>query len=127
MTANGVKSKSSFYRQRDCRRSGSTPRRVTMRRRNNVALPIVFFLTILSLGNAQTQTGTPTTQAPSTAATTPPASAGQVAAPKAAPEAVQSPDSDSGTFVFRKQVEEVVLHATVIDDKQHIITSLDRG
>lgn len=30
-------------------------------------------------------------------------------------------------FVFRKDVDEVMLHASVIDDKQHIITTLDRG
>jgi VWFA-related protein len=37
----------------------------------------------------------------------------------------QSPDSQ-GVFVFRKDVDEVMLHATVVDDKQHIITNLDR-
>lgn len=30
-------------------------------------------------------------------------------------------------FVFRKQVEEVVLHATVVDDKQRIVTNLERA
>ena len=29
--------------------------------------------------------------------------------------------------MFKKDVDEVMLHATVIDDKQHIITNLDRG
>jgi Ca-activated chloride channel family protein len=42
--------------------------------------------------------------------------------------AAQEPDSaDNGTFLFRKQVDEVVLHATVVDDKQHIVTSLDKA
>jgi VWFA-related protein len=31
---------------------------------------------------------------------------------------------DNGTFVIRKDVDEVVLHATVIDDKQRIVTDL---
>jgi VWFA-related protein len=35
--------------------------------------------------------------------------------------------NDQGVFVFRKDVDEVLLHASVIDDKQHIITTLDRG
>jgi VWFA-related protein len=40
----------------------------------------------------------------------------------------QIPESgDSGVFVFRKQVEEVVLHATVIDDKQRIVTNLEKA
>jgi VWFA-related protein len=34
---------------------------------------------------------------------------------------------DSGVFVITKQVEEVVLHATAMDDKNHLITTLDRG
>ena len=38
-----------------------------------------------------------------------------------------SPDNSQGVFVFRKDVDEVMLHATVIDDKQHIITNLDRN
>ena len=37
----------------------------------------------------------------------------------------QTPNSD-GTFVIRKDVDEVLLHATVVDDKQHIVTDLDR-
>jgi VWFA-related protein len=32
---------------------------------------------------------------------------------------------DEGAFVFRKDVDEVLLHATVIDDKQHMVTNLD--
>ena len=30
-------------------------------------------------------------------------------------------------FVFRKEVDEVTLHATVVDDKNHIVTGLDRA
>ena len=53
----------------------------------------------------------------------PPASAGQITAPASG----QNPDSaDSGVFVFRKKVDEVVLHVTVIDDKQHIVTTLGK-
>jgi VWFA-related protein len=33
----------------------------------------------------------------------------------------------NGVFVFRKDVDEVMLHATVVDDKQRIITNLDRA
>lgn len=34
---------------------------------------------------------------------------------------------DQGRFVFRKQVQEVVLHATVVDENGHLVTSLDRN
>jgi len=48
--------------------------------------------------------------------------------PAEADSGSQSADSgDSSVFVFRKQVEEVVLHATVIDNKQHIVTNLEKS
>jgi len=34
---------------------------------------------------------------------------------------------EQGTFVIRKDVDEVMLHATVVDDHQHIITNLDKS
>ena len=39
----------------------------------------------------------------------------------------QKKADDEGIYVLRKDVDEVMLHATVVDDKQHIITNLDRG
>ena len=40
----------------------------------------------------------------------------------------QTPDAtDNGVFIFKKKVEEVVLHATVVDQKQRMITDLDRN
>jgi Ca-activated chloride channel family protein len=34
---------------------------------------------------------------------------------------------DNGVFVFKKQVEEVVLHATVLDDRHHLVTGLTKN
>jgi Ca-activated chloride channel homolog len=34
---------------------------------------------------------------------------------------------DQGGFVFHKEVDEVVLHATVVNDKQQMVTTLDKG
>lgn len=42
-------------------------------------------------------------------------------------ESQENKVDEQGTFVIRKDVDEVMLHATVVDDKQHIITNLDRG
>jgi Ca-activated chloride channel homolog len=36
-------------------------------------------------------------------------------------------EDQSGMFVFKKQVEEVVLHATVVDAEQHLVTGLSRN
>jgi Ca-activated chloride channel homolog len=38
----------------------------------------------------------------------------------------QGPDA-SGTFVIRKSVDEVLLHASVVDDKQRLVTTLDKS
>jgi VWFA-related protein len=65
---------------------------------------------------------TPASPAPAAAST------GQGTTPNVSGNSAQNPDSaDNGVFVFRKEVEEVVLHATVVDDKQRIVTSLDKG
>ena len=105
-----------------------------MRRRNNARL-LILLVTTLLLATAQgsQSASAPATSSPSTVSAnsqpaaptkTPPASAEQ----SATPQSPQNADADdNGVFVFRKQVEEVVLHATVIDDKQHIVTSLDKG
>lgn len=43
------------------------------------------------------------------------------------PGQAQEPSrEDNGVYVFRKQVQEVVLHATVVDDRQKLVTNLDR-
>jgi VWFA-related protein len=46
--------------------------------------------------------------------------------PPASTQEQKAPD-DKGVFVFRKDVDEVLLHATVVDDKQHIVTNLDKN
>lgn len=40
----------------------------------------------------------------------------------------EAPQSEqNGVYVFKKQVEEVVLHATVVDEHQRLVTNLDRS
>ncbi len=92
-----------------------------MRRPNKVPLVIFFLLAALFVANSQAQAGTPNQSPPASAAST------QSPVPANPQPAVQPDASDSGVFVFRKDVEEVVLHATVIDEKQRIVTSLDKG
>jgi VWFA-related protein len=49
----------------------------------------------------------------------------QVPASPPAQQGVQP--GENGTFTFKKKVEEVVLHATVVDQKQHLVTGLRQG
>jgi Ca-activated chloride channel family protein len=37
------------------------------------------------------------------------------------------PSNDAGVFVFRKQVQEVILHATVVDTERRLVTSLQKN
>ena len=98
-----------------------------MRQRNNASLPIFLLLTTLFLSNFFAQSQGASQSPAATVAGSPATSKSQAASPSGA-DSAQNPDtSDSGVFVFRKQVEEVVLHATVVDDKQRIITTLDKG
>ena len=53
---------------------------------------------------------------------------GQVPASQPGSSAGESPSStDNGVFVFRKEVDEVTLHATVVDERNRLITNLDRA
>lgn len=72
----------------------------------------------------------PAQSSPQTAA--PPPAQNQQAPSEAAPNQAQpsgsiSPDQDAGTFVFKKQVDEVVLHATVVDQHGQLAAHLGRN
>ena len=93
--------------------------------RNKIFSLIFFVLTALFLATAQ--------EAPKKSLPAAPVSqsaAGHGASPQGSTQnPSQNPDdnADNPAFVFRKQVDEVLLHATVIDDKQHIVTDLNKG
>jgi VWFA-related protein len=74
----------------------------------------------------------PPTTAPSLGTTAAPSSvtAPVTSTPVTPPQTQDNKDkklNDQGVFVFRKDVDEVLLYGTVIDDKQHIVTTLDRS
>ncbi len=71
----------------------------------------------------------PQTATPNPAPNQPPASAQAPASQGQAPPPSGdiTPDQDAGTFVFKKQVEEVVLHATVVDQHGQLAAHLDRS
>ncbi|MFZ0478932.1 MAG: hypothetical protein WAL71_07260, partial [Terriglobales bacterium] len=107
-----------------------------MRRRNDNVL--LLFLLLITCCFANAQAGAPAPAAPPGTSPAPAADQanGSASAQPSAPanqappqNATPAPDSsdNSGVFVFKKEVEEVVLHATVIDNKQHIVTNLDKS
>lgn len=100
-----------------------------------------FVMSIAMLSDAQTQApaGTAPQNTPSQSASPATANPDQQALPSASGDPSQTAPSDQnpvgaeagtgdqGMFVFKKQVEEVVLHATVYDQDRHIVPSLDKG
>jgi Ca-activated chloride channel homolog len=74
----------------------------------------------------------PQTQSPQSAPSSSPPASNQSAQPQGTQKPAQTQDNsenrkDEGVFVFKKDVDEVLLHATVIDDKQHMVTNLDQS
>src|SRR5216684_154936 len=110
------------------------PGRDITRLRNRAARVLLFMFVIWAgpqmAGLAWSQVAPPQNGSKSV----PPTSAAPAASPQAqAPQTQgerkddQNKRGDEGVFVFRKDVDEVLLHASVIDDKQHIVTTLDRS
>jgi len=100
-----------------------------MRLRNE----LFFLILVLSLGLTLVAVAQ-NPPAPSPAPTNPPArDEGEkttVPPPRPPGASAQAPgqqgveQGDNGTFTFRKKVEEVVLHATVMDQRQHLVSGL---
>jgi len=92
---------------------------------------IAIAATFCTVALAQTNAPTPPTNEPPPAAVSPSdgQSTGQTPGsdqPSAQQPLGPEPGDDPGRFVFKKEVEEVVLHATVVDQQGHLVTSLDR-
>jgi len=102
------------------------PEPVITRRKNNPATPLVSFavivvvavLPLFALRAQQAQSGAAGSDSTRDAQ---PQTSPSTATPN------QQTTQQNGTFVIRKDVDEVRLAATVVDDRQHIITDLTRG
>lgn len=102
-------------------------------RNSRVALRLITLI-LLSIGvgaqngvqNTTPPQAPPRSSQPAVPAPSQPPAPGQSPAPESKPQG-QEPGTDPGGFVFHAEVQEVLLHATVIDDKQRMITNLDRN
>jgi len=114
-----------------------TPEPGITRLRNSQNLPRLLVLLTFSVCSwAQTTAGqnsssaqpaNPTAGQVSSPASSPAQTEQAAPAQKPAAEPSAASDQDSGVFVFKKDVEEVLVHATVMDDKSHrLITGLNK-
>jgi len=99
-----------------------------------VYLTMVFMTMAIAIAAAQTPASDlPVTNAtPAVANPSADATAKNVDATPSAPDAGSipadpSPDDTASTFVFKKDVEEVMLHATVFDGQRNLVPGLDKG
>jgi len=118
-----------------------TPERDTTPLRNSRTRHLLLVLLIVSLtGWAQSspgqdsssnaaQTTNPTTGPPPASPAQSPSQPGQASpAEKPRAEAPAAAEQEGGVFVFKKEVEEVLVQATVMDDKSHrLVTGLDKS
>src|SRR5437879_5437430 len=107
------------------------PGRDITRLRSKWAASVFFLLALVVWAGPQLQPPAQSQTAGSQTESKPPADQSATPAPggAATPQAQdnQPKTNDSGVFVFRKDVDEVLLHATVVDDKQRMITNLNKS
>jgi VWFA-related protein len=100
-------------------------------------LIVVGVCLLLAAINVEAQTPSVTPAAPVASGAAQPASApnsapatqdnGATGMPQAQPSDQASADGQDTVFVFKKEVQEVALHATVVDEQRHLVTNLDRS
>jgi Ca-activated chloride channel family protein len=96
-----------------------------MRLRNSRVAPgLILFLCSLNLAVGAQNTNPP--EAPPRSSQPTPSQPEGTPPVQEAPQG-QEPGTESGGFVFHSDVQEVLLHATVIDDKQRMVTNLDKN
>ena len=88
-----------------------------MRLRNDGWLAALIIFLLLSIPG-------PTQNAPTSAPSN--ATPQQSSQPETQQPQEPVPSEDNGIFVFKKDVEEVALHATVVDDKNHMVMNLPK-
>ncbi|MBZ5630028.1 MAG: VWA domain-containing protein [Acidobacteriia bacterium] len=104
-----------------------------MLRRNKLLLALVSLVTLSVCLRAQSSPPSPGSPAGQQPAAEPlpgeaPSQPGSTVRVPAGGQHGQAPTrEDNGVFVFKKQVEEVVLHATVVDDKHRLVTGLTKN
>lgn len=95
-----------------------------MRLRNSRVLILLASLFLSSIGTRSQDTTPPK---PETGRTSQPSTRSDRSDPTAQPQDTPPVSTESGVFVIKKQVDEVLLHATVVDNKQRMIMDLERG
>src|SRR5450631_985659 len=95
-----------------------------MRLRNSRVLILLASLLLSGIGTRSQETDTKPSKPDGTSQ---PAAGSDQGNPTAQPQDSAPVSTESGVFVIKRQVDEVLLHATVVDNKQRMIMDLERG
>ena len=97
-------------------------------RSSYLLLPLVVLcLSLWSWAQAAPNTAPPPSSTPPASQGQPQTQQGGATAGQQGQQPGQNPEGENnGVYVFRARVEEVVLHATVYDDHDHMVTNLDK-
>src|ERR1035438_6365845 len=104
-------------------------RRLTVYAERTKALLIAgLALVAVLMASAMAQGGPPGSASAASISAQPPASARAAGATASSQDSTSSrqPQAETEEFVFKKKVEEVALHAVVVDQQNHLISSLNR-
>lgn len=103
------------------------PGRDITRLRNRIIAVLAVLASIILAGTQTLLPAQSPSAPPSSSTQSPDKPAGQNSSSQTQPNGESKNSDDQGVFVFKHDVDEVLLHATVQDDKNHLVTNLDRG
>jgi len=95
-----------------------------------IAITVALPLTVFAQNSTDSgQTAAPAEENPMSLPprTMPPPPSVQKSTEESPSKQSEQSSEENGRFVFKKQVQEVVLHATVVDEMGHLVTTLDRS
>src|SRR5215470_4049825 len=103
------------------------PKLGTMLLSNKLACVAVLSVLLAGVASAQTEPNMTRSERPTRPQTPPPNQPNPPSQGQPGSDNSQTPANDNGVFVFRATAQEVTLHATVVDERNRLITNLAKG
>jgi Ca-activated chloride channel family protein len=98
-------------------------------RRSALTSLVIIALALTAAGQSPSEppSASPAGKSIESASPTPNPTSGPGDAAAQEPSSQEPSGNDAGMFVFKKKVQEVILHATVVDEQRHLVPGLDKN